>query len=115
MIPQHFSDVYLQGAHGEVKIQTTDGMTWVMNLQTDERGSCFSTGWRRFSRWYKLRAGQLLFFTVGVDLNFNVWIFDQHTFCEKEMPQMPQCLIDGRFDIPIPFDSDIDTSYYIIT
>jgi|UniRef100_A0A2N9J3W5 hypothetical protein len=82
-IPQKFVDNLKKKLPQSVTLKGPSGLTWNVDLTTNDDTLFFNHGWQEFVQDHSLKETDLLVFRYDGGSQFDVLIFDGNNLCEK--------------------------------
>ncbi|CAH9144796.1 unnamed protein product [Cuscuta epithymum] len=83
-IPKKFSENLRGKLAGTVRLKGPSGSVWEVGLASDGESLYLKRGWKKFVREHSLQKNDVLVFKYNGNLQFDVFMFDQLSLCEKE-------------------------------
>ncbi|XP_010675170.2 B3 domain-containing protein REM16 isoform X2 [Beta vulgaris subsp. vulgaris] len=84
VLPEKFAAHVTTQLSDKVSVTGPSGTVWDIELQKNDNLLFVGDGWKEFVKAYDLQANYLLMFKYKRNSSFEVLIFDQESFCEKE-------------------------------
>ncbi|KAJ4963070.1 hypothetical protein NE237_023009 [Protea cynaroides] len=88
---------------GTVFLKVPSNKTWKIELKRTKDGLFFQNGWSNFIRDHSLEEGNILFFIYRGNLNFDVFMFDHESLCEKPCSYF-KCHVSKRGSLDNPVE-----------
>ena len=84
VLPAKFAEKMMVKLPNKVSIIGPSAAMWDIELTKTNEVELGGDGWKEFVKTYDLHENNLLMFKYNQNLSFEVLIFDQESFCEKE-------------------------------